>query len=58
LQLLTVRLMPLQVMARMSAAQIHRIYLCDAADRLIRVISFGDILAKLMAVVATLDVAP
>jgi CBS domain-containing protein len=35
------------VMARMSAAKVHRIFLTDASDRLSRVISLGDIVLRL-----------
>lgn len=38
-------------MARMSAAGIHRIFLCDKAGRLVRIISLSDILARLHAAV-------
>jgi len=34
-------------MKRMAAAKIHRIFLCDEAAHLIRVISLGDILGRL-----------
>lgn len=33
------------VMVRMSAAEVHRIFLCDRAGKLQRVVSLGDILA-------------
>lgn len=40
------------VMARMSAAEVHRIFLCDEAEHLVRIISLGDILAKFTSTVS------
>jgi len=35
------------IMVRMVAANVHRIFFCDQADKLARVISLGDIVLRL-----------